>query len=198
VQTIFYMNEFWFYLEMGVNHILDINGIDHLLFIVAMCVFFTLKEWKRLLVLITAFTIGHSITLALAGLEIISVNTYLVEILIPITIILTCINNLLKSYSEKAVNYKILYGMVLVFGFIHGMGFSNFFKQMLFDGDSLVLTLLSFNLGIEVGQLVIVAALLLILGLLLFLFKKLQHKHLIVAISVITLLVSVQLLVDKI
>lgn len=191
------MSEFWFYLQMGVNHILDINGIDHLLFIVAMCVFFTLKEWKKLLVLITAFTIGHSVTLALSGLEIITVNTHLVEILIPITIILTCINNLIKAYSEKAVNYKILYGMVLIFGFIHGMGFSNFFKQMLFDGDSLVLTLLSFNLGIEVGQLVIVAALVLVLSVLLSVFKKLQHKHLIILISVVTLLISAQLLIEK-
>jgi len=192
------MSEFWFYLKMGMDHILDSNGIDHLLFIVAMCVFFTLQEWRRLLILITAFTVGHSVTLALSGFGVVPVNTYWIELLIPVTIILTCINNLLKLFSNKAPNYAILYAMVLIFGFIHGLGFSNFFKQMLFEDDNLLFTLLSFNIGIEVGQLIIVAVLLFVLSLLLYIFKKLKHKHLIVAISIITLLLSVKLFLEKI
>jgi hypothetical protein len=116
------MNNFFFY-QMGVDHILDIGAYDHMLFVVTLCSVFQVKQWKQVLILLTAFTIGHSITLVLAGLDVIQVNADLIETLIPITILLTALYNL--SYG-KAKTTLWNYLLALGFGLIHGMGFSNF------------------------------------------------------------------------
>ncbi len=145
------------YFQLGFEHITDLNGYDHMLFLLALCAAYRYSEWKKILVLVTAFTVGHSITLALSVLNIIPVNGAWIEFLIPITILATAIKNLV-SRQEKAVGATYL--MALAFGLIHGMGFSNYLRSLL--GDELSLPLLSFNLGIEFGQLLVVLVIFLI------------------------------------
>lgn len=155
------MTSFQLYFGLGKDHILDIgNGYDHILFVMALCAVYVITDWKKILVLVTAFTIGHSITLALATLRIISVNTELIEFLIPLTILLTAILNLFSNEERVYSNKRIIhtnYWLALFFGFIHGMGFSNYLRSLLGKEESIFTPLLSFNLGLEVGQIIIVA-----------------------------------------
>ena len=188
------MNDFIFYFQQGLDHILDINGIDHLLFILAMVVFFDIKRWRRLLILVTAFTLGHSVTLALSSFNIVQIDSGLIELLIPITIIITCANNIIKTRKEQRTNYMFLYGLVLFFGLIHGLAFSNFLKMSLFEGDSILLPLLGFNLGIEIGQLLIVTVFMILVTLILKSTSAIKLKHITIVVSVIIMLVSIYLL----
>ncbi len=156
------------FLTLGFEHISDITAYDHILFLVALCAIYRLSEWKKVLILVTAFTIGHSITLGLAALNIISVPTKIVEFLIPVTILLTSLFNVWKRESigdespifTKKIN--ITYLLALFFGTIHGMGFSNFLRSTLMPGeeDTLITQLFAFNIGVELGQLLIVAIIL--------------------------------------
>lgn len=152
------MSEFQLYFVLGKDHILDYaNGYDHILFVVALCAIYLTRDWKKILILVTAFTIGHSVTLALATLNVIAVNSDLVEFLIPLTIFITAFGNLFRkeeSYSSKPVQTNYL--LALTFGLIHGMGFSNYLKAILGKDHSVVTQLLAFNLGLEFGQLLIV------------------------------------------
>jgi hypothetical protein len=149
------------YLKLGFEHIADIRAYDHLLFLVALCAAYAYAEWKRILVLITAFTIGHSITLALSALDILHFNERLIEILIPITILLTALRNLIfKKKDEKIWNPSYL--LPLFFGLIHGMGFSGYFKSLLGKEADIVLPLFAFNVGVEIGQICIVTIIMLI------------------------------------
>jgi hypothetical protein len=161
--------EFTLYLQTGLEHILDIKGYDHILFVIALCAVYQAADWKKLLYLVTAFTIGHSVTLALATLHLISVESSFVELLIPITILLTCFVNFVQAPNEKVVfsaqtrqNMLVRYVTALFFGFIHGLGFSNFLTSLLGSSQNLALPLFSFNLGLEIGQLLIVLAFLLL------------------------------------
>lgn len=152
------MGELSFYLTEGVRHITDPKGFDHMLFVITLCSFYQLNEIKKILILVTAFTIGHSVTLALSSLDIIRVNQTVVELLIPITIFVTSIFNIT---AKQQVNSKfgLNYLLALFFGLIHGMGFSNFFRSMMMgiQEGSIALPLFGFNMGIELGQLAIVA-----------------------------------------
>ena len=151
------MSSFWLYFQLGIEHILDIDGYDHILFVVALCAIYAIKDWKNVLILITAFTIGHSITLALATFNLVRINGSLIEFLIPVTIFITAISNI--SRRDQAVNksrVSINYFYALFFGLIHGLGFSNYLKGILGKDASIVSQLLAFNLGLELGQIVIV------------------------------------------
>lgn len=159
------------YLQLGFEHIADLNGYDHILFIVALCAIYRLSEWRKVAILVTAFTVGHSITLALAALDIIPLRPALIEFLIPVTIFLTALYNVLIHRSETALTEgtfdpreRLNYVFALFFGLIHGMGFSNFFRSLLLPGEEgqLVQQLLAFNIGVELGQLLIVAVILVI------------------------------------
>ena len=167
------MEAFWVYFQLGFEHISDVNGYDHILFIIALCAVYQIKEWKSLVILITAFTVGHSITLALATLQLISVSSEWVEFLIPVTIFLTCIFNF--HYKEKRQRKRrgLRYWVAVFFGLVHGLGFSNYLRALLGKEESIFSPLLSFNLGLEIGQLMIVG-LLLILS---FLFISLKVKQ---------------------
>lgn len=162
------MNEFWIWFSTGFQHILDWNGYDHILYVVALCVLFSFKEWRNLLVLVTAFTIGHSLTLAVSSFNFFSIKQGVIEMLIPLTILITCITNIYFRNTadifnrDKNFNYTFNYILALLFGFIHGMGFSYLLKSMLGKEESIVLPLISFNLGLEIGQLVIVGTVLII------------------------------------
>ena len=152
------MSEFQLYYGLGLDHILDVNGYDHILFVVALCALYQLSDWKKILVLVTAFTVGHSITLALATLRIISVNSELIEFLIPVTILFTAISNLLtrdRKVDEGKVWRNYFYAGF--FGLIHGMGFSNYLRALLGQDETIILQLFAFNIGLEVGQIIIVA-----------------------------------------
>ncbi|MBL6446303.1 HupE/UreJ family protein [Fulvivirga sp. 29W222] len=157
------MSEFGLYFELGIDHILDVNGYDHILFVIALCTIYLLQDWKRVLILVTAFTIGHSITLALATLRLVNFDSDLIEFLIPVTIFLTAFSNLLKKErSIQSSKIQTNYLLALFFGLIHGLGFSNFLRSILGQEKSIASPLLAFNIGLEVGQIIIVAVFLII------------------------------------
>ena len=161
--------DFNFFLEEGLYHISDLTGYDHILFVLAMCLGCTFGSWKRLTVLVTAFTIGHSVALTLATTEVVHVSYPLVEFLIPITIMGTCLYNILSPIKRPATKNEEslsvenkrslweLYAVVTFFGLIHGLGFSNHIRDMLVHEEGLFFPLLAFNIGLEIGQLLIVA-----------------------------------------
>ena len=170
------------YMELGFKHISDPKAYDHIVFIIALCAIYRLSEWKKVAILVTAFTIGHSITLALAALEIITFPGDVIEKLIPVTIILTCLYNVIDK-KETAEDDSIFnrqlsinYLFALFFGLIHGMGFSNFFRSLHGDESSIVKPLFAFNVGLELGQLLIVAAILVMAYLVLDVFKAKQRE----------------------
>jgi hypothetical protein len=153
---------FYDYLMLGFDHILDTNGYDHILFVTVLCALYDPSDWKKILILVTAFTIGHSLTLALAALNIVKVNPTLVETLIPITIILTGVFNIfmVMSSSKSKGNVSLNYVLAGFFGLIHGLGFSNYFRAILGKEESIVKPLLAFNVGVEVGQIIMVTVIL--------------------------------------
>lgn len=169
------MNNFTTFFVNGWEHIVDIKAYDHLLFVMTLCAAFKFTQWRQVLVIITAFTIGHSGTLILSALDIIPTNPTLIDLLIPFTIMITAIANII--YYEKEGRFsdvKIKYAIALIFGLIHGLAFASNFKFMLFS-DTIIMPLFSFNLGIEVGQLFIVFLFMIILW---FYTKVLKGKHL--------------------
>ncbi len=151
------MSEFLLYFDLGFDHILDLNGYDHMLFVIALSVIYAASDWKKLLILITAFTIGHSITLALSSLRLINFSTEIIEFLIPATIFFTAVTNLFRKerYGSKA-SIRWSYGIALVFGLIHGLGFSNYLRALLGQDADIILQLFAFNVGLEIGQIIIV------------------------------------------
>lgn len=161
------MNDFLIYLRLGFDHITDPGGYDHILFVVALCAVYTLRQWREVLILVTAFTIGHSVTLALATLRLINYQTEVIELLIPITILITAFLNFFHKEPKARQRFRSgrlrvsgRYGLALVFGLIHGMGFSNYLRSLLGREANIVEPLLAFNLGLELGQLFIVALIL--------------------------------------
>lgn len=157
------MSTFRLYLSLGIDHISDLEGYDHILFLTALCAVYGLHHWKRILVLVTAFTIGHSLTLALATLDILHVSTDLIEFLIPVTIFITGLSNVLQKSDHVArFSHRLKYALAMFFGLIHGLGFSNYLRSLLGNENELVLPLFSFNLGLELGQIMIVVLVLLI------------------------------------
>ena len=155
------MTEFQAYLQLGFEHIADHNGYDHILFVIALCAIYTLRDWKKVLLLVTAFTLGHSLTLALATLQIISFRSDVVEFLIPITILITAIVNLFHRIAKTTLvteekSSALRYPLAIGFGLIHGMGFSSYLRSLLGDESSIFQPLLAFNVGLELGQIMIV------------------------------------------
>lgn len=151
------MSEFSIYFRLGLDHILDLNGYDHILFVVVLCALYQSTDWKKVLILITAFTVGHSITLALSTLRIVNFNADLIEFLIPVTILFTAVSNLLTSerrITTGAIRRNYFYAGF--FGLIHGLGFSNYLRALLGKDQTIVMQLFAFNVGLEAGQIIIV------------------------------------------
>lgn len=165
------MQDFAFYFEPGWNHIISKGALDHQLFILVLAAIYMLKDWKQVLILVTAFTIGHSVTLALSAFRVINVNTEVVEFLVAITIMITAITNLFqKQFTPKTIRTN--YFLALFFGLIHGLAFSNYLRFATEDLDqNIVWSLLGFNAGLEVGQLVVVIVILLLTQLMVQVFK---------------------------
>lgn len=181
------MNDFNLFFGIGIDHILNTGALDHLLFIMVLCAVYLITDWKKLLVLITAFTIGHSLTIALSVYDVVRFNSAWVEFLIPLTIVLTALYNL--SMSGKAIprqKIQINYLLALFFGLVHGMGFANNIRFMLADSQSILLPLLGFNLGLELGQ-IIVVSILLLLSFWAIKLMKLQHRYWAIGLSLIGL-----------
>jgi len=152
------MSEFWIYFNTGLRHVLDINAYDHVLFLIALIVPYAFKDWKRVLILVTLFTAGHTLALLLSVYKIVSVRIDLVEFLIPITIFATAIFHLFtagKTGKKESISFVSF--VTLFFGIIHGLGFSNYFKTILpGDASDKLLPLLEFALGIEAAQMIVV------------------------------------------
>ncbi len=164
------MPDFSLYFQLGIQHICNWQGYDHILFVTVLCGVYQLQDWRKVLILVTAFTIGHSITLALSVFNIIHINTSLIEFLIPVTIVITAINNIGKrSIAQKTIN--LTYFLALFFGLIHGLGFSNYLKSLLGKSTNIVAQLFAFNVGLECGQVLIVISVLLLSFLLIKTFK---------------------------
>jgi hypothetical protein len=164
------MNEFGIWFSTGVKHILNLQGYDHILFVTLLVLTFPPNRWGRLLILITAFTVGHSVALALSVAGKIHTSQTLIEFLIALSILITAIYNAATYKNTENKNSPLLYGITLFFGLIHGLGFSYLLRAMLGKEESVFLPLLYFNIGLEAGQLIIVVVVLifsLLLGLIL-------------------------------
>ena len=154
------MNDFAFYLDLGWKHIISTHALDHQLFIAVLAAIYLVPNWKQLLILVTAFTIGHSLTLVLSTFNIIQLSNKWVEFLIPLTIVITALVNFFRKNYQSG-SFKLQYFLALVFGLVHGLGFANTIRFMLAENQKILLPLLSFNLGLEAGQVLVVAIILL-------------------------------------
>jgi len=192
------MQDFFIFLRIGYQHITDLNGYDHMLFIVSLCAIFTLEDWKKIFIAITFFTIGHTITLALAVLDIVKVNSNWIEFLIPITILFTCIMNIFfnsnKPKSNFGQNFRLFF--TLFFGLIHGLGFSNYLRGLLGNGNSIVQQLFAFNIGLELGQLLIVFFII-IINLLLIKGLNVKKNSLNLVVSAFVAGITITLIIEK-
>ena len=190
------MTDFLFYLQLGWEHIISSDALDHQLFILALVAIFSFKDLKKVLILVTAFTIGHSVTLALSAFDIIRLPSNWIEFLIPCTIVFTALDNLIFSKNvEKLI--KLNYFLALFFGLIHGMGFANSVRMMLAQEQSITIPLFGFNVGLEIGQIAVVIIVLCIFYLL-STFLKLQKKHWILLVSAPILVVSLKMAIERI
>lgn len=183
---------FYNYLLLGIQHIGDLYAYDHILFIIVLVCVFSLAQWKQILILVTAFTLGHSLTLALAALKIVVFSSELIEFLIPVTIAITAASNLL--YLKKTPRYHgVNYGYALFFGLIHGLGFSNYLIALLGKESNVWKPLLAFNIGLEIGQLLIVFCFMVVTYVFVRVLKVPRHWW-VVSISLIVLLIALTLI----
>lgn len=197
MNTLTSMQDFNLYFRLGTEHILTWEAMDHILFVTALCLRYMVKDWKKVVVLVTAFTIGHSITLALSALGYVQISTKWIEFLIPVTILATAINNLVQKIQqvEHPSRLPLIYFFALFFGLIHGLAYANTFLSL--EGkEGLVVHLLAFNLGIEIAQLLVVAIILAIsfifVGVL-----KISRIWWVRAASAIILIASVKMAIDR-
>jgi hypothetical protein len=183
------------YLELGFDHISDLKGYDHILFIIALCASYSITDWRRLLILVTAFTLGHSFTLALSALHVVNLPSGLIEFLIPCTIFCTALLNIWYK-PEPSKKWNPIYFLALFFGFIHGLGFASYFKALLGREASIIVPLLGFNLGVELGQLCIVAVILFV-NFLFIHFVKITQRQWNIPVSVISAVLSIVMIIQR-
>ena len=190
------MQDFLFYLKLGWEHIISLDALDHQLFVLVLVAVFGLKDWKKILWLVTAFTIGHSITLAMSVLDLLRVPGTWVEFLIPVTIFITATDNILMRNRPKNL-MQMNYYLALFFGLIHGMGFANTARVMMSEEQNIFWPLLGFNIGLELGQIVVVAIILAVLFILVDLFKV-SRKDWVMFVSSAVSALSLQMLLERI
>jgi hydrogenase/urease accessory protein HupE len=182
---------------MGLNHVLDFTAYDHILFLIVLAVVFSFYQIKKVLWLVTLFTIGHSVTLALSAYEVVNIRMDLIEFLIPLTIFVTGLVNIFNSNktSTKKDNTNLIFA--LFFGLIHGLGFSNYFKMMIGKEESKLYPLIEFALGIEVAQVIIVLGIL-IIGAILQNHLKVSKRDWVLVLSSIVIGFAIQMMVDRV
>lgn len=181
------------YLKLGIEHILDPQGIDHVLFLIVLVILYSLKDWKEVFILATAFTLGHTLTLALSAMDIISTPSKYIEILIAASIAATALHNIIKPKQDE--NSKTRYFTAVAFGLIHGFGFAGFFRTIL-GKDSIALPLLSFNIGVEIAQLIVVIIVIL-LSFILCDLLKLKKRYLVTGTSILIFLYALKLIFER-
>lgn len=190
------MQDFLFYLQLGWEHIISKDALDHQLFILALIAIFSFRDWKKVLILVTAFTIGHSLTLVLSALDVFRFPSDWVEFLIPCTIVFTALDNIIFSKNEKKL-IQLNYYLALLFGLIHGMGFANSVRMMLASEQDITLPLFGFNVGLELGQ-IIVVAIALFIHYIFSEFLKLSNKIWIYIISVPIFIFALKMALERI
>ncbi|AUC21544.1 HupE / UreJ protein [Polaribacter sejongensis] len=191
------MDDFLLYFKMGLNHVLDLSAYDHILFLIVLAVVFSFKQWKKVLWLVTLFTIGHSVTLALSAYGILKIRIDIIEYLIPVTIFITGAINVFTAKNTTSGNQNINLIFALFFGLIHGLGFSNYFKMMVGKEENKLFPLLEFALGIEAAQIIIVLGIL-IVGTLLQNFFRVSRRDWILVCSSIVIGFSIQMMLDRV
>lgn len=189
------MSDFAFYFTMGWHHIISADALDHQLFILALACVYTIKDIKRVLILVTAFTIGHSLTLALSVYDIIRFSSKWVEFLIPCTIFITALNNIFQV-DRAAKSARINYYLALCFGLIHGMGFANAVRIMLAKDQTIGWGLFGFNLGLEAGQ-IFVVAIILIVGILFLNMLKVKRRDWVFFLSAGVFALALKMAVER-
>ena len=190
------MQDFLFYLQLGWEHIISKDALDHQLFILALIAIFSFRDWKKVLILVTAFTIGHSLTLVLSALDVFRFPSDWVEFLIPCTIVFTALDNIIFSKNEKKL-IRLNYYLALLFGLIHGMGFANSVRMMLASEQDITLPLFGFNVGLELGQ-IVVGAIALFIHYIFSEVLKLSNKIWIYIISVPIFLFALKMALERI
>jgi glucose uptake protein GlcU len=189
------MQEFWFYIELGLKHVLDFGAYDHILFLSALAIPFTFKNWKKVVILATIFTIAHCTSLALSAFGVLTVDVGLIEFLIPVTIMLTSLFNLIYVYNgDKNVGMYLHILATAFFGLIHGFGFSNYFKMLMAEEEDKVTPLLGFATGIEFSQVAIILAILAIAFLIQDLIKV-KRTYFIAIASILIICITIPLLI---
>jgi hypothetical protein len=190
------MHEFLMYMQIGFNHIANLSGMDHILFVAALCIRYQLSDWKKWLVLITAFTIGHSVTLVLSVFNYLDFATNWIEFLIPVTILITSISNMFVKKFTFNTKFPVIYFFALFFGLIHGLGFSFYLKSLLGLQQNIAPALLAFNVGLEIGQILIVMAILVISFIFVTLLKA-PRRDFILIVSGGILTLSLQMAIER-
>lgn len=190
------MENFWFYLQMGLDHVLDLNAYDHILFLAALVLPFTFKDWKKVLLLATVFTVAHCLSLAFSVYDFVTMDVTLIEFLIPVTILFTAIFNLWLSV-KTLVNQSTAMHLwaTAFFGLIHGFGFSNYFKMLMAEEEQKLIPLLGFATGIELSQVFIILCILLLSYVLQTVFKV-RSKWFMVGASIIIIAIVIPMLVE--
>jgi cation transport ATPase len=195
------MDDFITYFQVGFDHVMDFDAYDHILFLVVLAVVYTYDEWKKVLWLITSFTVGHSLTLMLSAygflFDLNSKNMKVVEFLIPLTIFITGAVNIIKSKNLKTLKNNTNILLALIFGLVHGLGFSSYITMLVTDSDNKFILLSEFALGIEASQIVIVIVLLLA-GYLLKTFCKVPHRYWVIATSAIVVGFTIPMLIERV
>lgn len=196
------MQNFWFYTQLGLNHVLDFNAYDHILFLIALAVPFTFKSWKKVLLLATVFTIAHCFSLALSSYGVLDVHVGWVEFLIPVTIAMTAVLNLVfikagvNDTNSKSVGENIGLHMLatLFFGLIHGLGFSNYFKMLMAGEADKLSPLLGFALGIEISQVIVVISVM-VVSFVISSLTPLRHFLFAILVSILIILATIPMLI---
>lgn len=190
------LQDFIFYFKLGWEHIISADALDHQLFILVLIAIYSYSNFKQVLILVTAFTIGHSATLLLSVLDVIRVDSSWVEFLIPCTIVITAVSNLFrKNFSLKSI--KINYFLALGFGLIHGMGFANSIRMMLARDQNIGWGLFGFNVGLEAGQIFMVLIILMITYLV-FNYTKIKRLSWVLFISAAVFSLALKMALERI
>ncbi len=189
------MQDFFLYFKLGLEHVLDLNAYDHILFLIVLVVAYNFKQWKALLWLVTSFTIGHSLSLALSAYKFIAADVGFVEFLIPLTIVITALINVFSGTKNGGLT-KIILFLSFCFGWIHGLGFSFYFKMLLDASESKLVPLLEFSLGIEAAQLCVVVGISVVYALAHNIFRVTKRDWILV-LSSIVIGIAIPMLIDR-
>lgn len=191
------MDDFLLYFQLGLNHVLDFTAYDHILFLIVLAVVFSFNQWKKALWLITFFTVGHTLTLALAAYGVLNIRVDIIEFLIPVTIFITGAANVVRANKASLGKEKLNLFLALFFGLIHGLGFSNYFRLMIGQEEDKLLPLLEFALGIEASQVIIVFGIL-IIGTLLQNFFKVSKRDWVLVTSAIVIGFVIPMMINRV